>query len=98
MRVTGVTSMGGAGKVVEVDETFYGFLKGQPKKGRSAWANKNVVLTLVERCGSARSFHVDGVRIADLQPIIRENLARESRMMTDEGAAYKHIGPEFAKP
>jgi len=33
------------------------------------------VLTLVERGGSARSFHVDGVRIGDLQPIIRENLS-----------------------
>jgi len=54
MRVTGVESMGGAGKTVEVDETFIGQLEGQPKKGRTAWANKNVVLTLVERggCGS----------------------------------------------
>ncbi len=96
MRVTGVEPMGGAGKVVEVDETFIGRLKGQPKKGRSAWANKNVVLTLVERGGSARSFHVDGVRVADLGPIVRENLSREASMMTDEGSAYKVIGPEFA--
>jgi transposase-like protein len=97
MRAGGLMSpMGGNGGVVEVDETFYGRLKGQPKKGRSAWANKNVVLTLVERGGSARSFHVDGVRIADLQPIIRANLAREAKLMTDEGASYKVIGPEFA--
>jgi hypothetical protein len=45
MRVTGVTPMGGVGKVVEADETFYGRLEGQSKKGRTAWANKNVVLT-----------------------------------------------------
>jgi transposase-like protein len=96
MRVTGVTPMGGAGKVVEVDETFYGRLQGAPKKGRSAWANKNVVLTLVERGGSARSFHIDGVRIADIQPIIRANLAREAKLMTDEMASYKEIGEEFA--
>jgi hypothetical protein len=97
MRAGGLVSpMGGNGGVVEVDETFYGRLEGQPKKGRSAWANKNVVLTLVERGGSARSFHVDGVRIADLQPIIRENLSREARMMTDEGQSYKTIGKEFA--
>ncbi len=97
MRAGGlVTPMGGNGGVVEVDETFYGRLEGQPKKGRSAWANKNVVLTLVERGGSARSFHVNGVRVADLQPIIRANLSREARLMTDEGASYKVIGPEFA--
>src|ERR1700693_4265656 len=41
MRVTGVEPMGGAGKPVEVDETFVGRLEGQPKKGRTAWANKN---------------------------------------------------------
>jgi transposase-like protein len=96
MRVIGVSPMGGSGKPVEVDETFYGRLEGQPKKGRTAWANKNVVLTLVERGGSARSFHVDGLRIADLQPIIRANIARETRLMTDEMQSYKDIGKEFA--
>jgi transposase-like protein len=97
MRAGGlVPPMGSAGGVVEADETFIGRLQGQPKKGRSAWANKNVVLTLVERGGSARSFHVDGVRIADLQPIIRANVSREARLMTDEGASYKSIGPDFA--
>jgi transposase-like protein len=96
MRVTGVTPMGGAGKVVEADETFIGFLEGQPKKGRRAWSNKNVVLTLVERGGSARSFHVDGARIGDLQPIIRANLSREANLMSDEMYSYKEIGREFA--
>jgi transposase-like protein len=44
MRAGGLMSpMGGNGGVVEVDETFYGRLKGQPKKGRRAWSNKNVV-------------------------------------------------------
>jgi transposase-like protein len=95
MRVTGVEPMGGAGKPVEVDETFIGRLEGQPKKGRTAWANKNVVITLVERGGSARSFHVDGVRIADLQPIIRANIRPDTRLMTDEMPSYKEIGKEF---
>jgi transposase-like protein len=96
MRVTGVEPMGGAGKPVEVDETFVGRLEGQPKKGRTAWANKNVVLTLIERGGSARSFHVDGLRIADLQPIIRANVRPDTRLMTDEMQSYKEIGREFA--
>jgi transposase-like protein len=96
MRVTGIVPMGGAGKVVEADETFIGFLEGQPKKGRRAWSNKNVVLTLVERGGSARSFHVDGARIGDLQPIIRANLSREANLMSDEMYSYKEIGREFA--
>jgi hypothetical protein len=43
-----------------------------------------------------RSFHVDGVRIGDLQPIIRANLGREAALMTDQMYSYKEIGREFA--
>jgi transposase-like protein len=95
MRVVGITPMGGDGGVVEIDESFYGRLEGQPKR-KAAWSHMNVILTLVERGGSARSFHVDGVRIGDLQPIIRENLSREAKMMTDEMYSYKEIGREFS--
>src|SRR5437868_12509848 len=45
MRVTGVTPMGGAGEVIEADETFIGGIEGQQK--RRGWGHKNVVLTLV---------------------------------------------------
>jgi hypothetical protein len=61
------------------------------KKGKAAWAHKNVVLTLVERGGSARSFHIDGVRAGDILPIIRANVSREARLMTDEASSYKII-------
>jgi transposase-like protein len=83
--------MGSGGKAVEVDETFYGRLQGQPKKGRYAWANKNVVLTLVERGGAARSFHIDGVRAGEILPIIRANLSKEAKLNTDEMYSYKYI-------
>jgi transposase-like protein len=90
MRVTGVEPMGSGGKVVESDETFIGRLEGQPKR-KAGWGHKNVVMTLVERGGSARSFHVDGVRAGDLLPIIRANVSREARLMTDELNSYKVI-------
>ena len=38
-----------------------------------------MVLTLVERGGSARSFHVDGTSVAELIPIIRANLSAKRR-------------------
>lgn len=82
--------MGSGGKTVEIGETFYGF-EGQPKTGKRAWSNENVVLTLVERGESARSFHVDGVRAGDLLPIIKENLSREAEVMTDEMYTHKYI-------
>ena len=95
MRVVGMEPMGGAGETVEVDETFIGRQEGQPKR-RAGYGHKNTVLTLVQRGGSARSFHVDSVRVADIAPVIRENLKRESAMMTDEGTYYHQVGKEFA--
>lgn len=53
-------------------------------------------MTLVERGGSARSFHIDGTTVGTLVPIIRANIKRESRLMTDEAPWYKGIGREFA--
>ena len=45
--------MGGSGQAVEADETYIGRVEGHPER-RFGGANKNMVLTLVERGGSAR--------------------------------------------
>lgn len=44
MRVNGLMMppMGGGGKVVEADETFVGFVEGQPKTGHQAWSNRGM--------------------------------------------------------
>jgi transposase-like protein len=95
MRAGGLAPMGGEGGVVEIDETFIGTKPGvEVKQGTN---HKHVVLTLVERGGSARSFHVDSVRKEDVLPIVRANLARENHVMTDEAARYMQLGTEFAK-
>lgn len=95
-----VPPMGGPGKTVEIDETFIGKLDGQARQqrrfGGGASSYKNTVLTLVERGGSARSFHVEGTRMADVLPVIRANVARETAMMTDEAPWYRWLGKEFA--
>jgi len=95
MRPTSTTPLGGTGKVVEVDETFIGRLEGQPK-AKAGWGHKNVVLTLVERGGSARSFHVDSTTVAQIAPIVRANVAKETALMTDEARQYIEVGAEFA--
>jgi transposase-like protein len=86
--------MGGAGSVVEVDETYYGKQAGHAKGKRQG--HMNGILTLVERGGESRTFHVDGTRIVDIAPVIRANLAREARLMTDTAGWYTGIGKEFA--
>jgi transposase-like protein len=96
MRNGGLSPLGGGGKVVEADETFIGRIKGAPKKVRGGFAHKNIVLTLVERGGSARSFHIDGTAISDVMPIIRANIARETRINTDEAKHYNDVSKEFA--
>jgi transposase-like protein len=95
MRVVGMEPLGGAGKTVEADETFIGRIEGQPK-AKAGWGHKNVVLTLVERGGSARSFHVDSTTVAQIAPIVRANVAKETALMTDEGRQYLEVGGEFA--
>ena len=96
LRTGGLAPMGGSGKIVETDETFIGRKKGVPTP-KSGWAHKNVVLTLVERGGRARSFHVDSVRADDVLPIVRDNIAHESKLMTDEAPRYRDLGQEFAR-
>jgi transposase-like protein len=108
MRVVGVEPMGGEGGIVESDETFIGTVDGEggkqaarnrirrAKKGRPGRSHKNAVLTLVERGGGARSFHIDGAAITDIMPLVRNNVARDATVMTDEAKHYYDVGREFA--
>src|SRR5580658_3381589 len=75
MRTGELAPMGGAGGIVEIDETFFDNKEGFEVR-QGAW-HKNAVLTLVERGGKARSFHVEKVTKADILPIVRANLDRE---------------------
>jgi transposase-like protein len=105
MRPKDFTPMGGDGQTVEVDETVIGTLEGEGgKKAHRArrrarqggFAHKNIVLTLVERGGSARSFHIQSTSVAQIVPILRTNVSRESSLMTDEANQYKAVGNEYA--
>ena len=95
MRDGALAPMGGAGGIVEIDETYIGRKEGfEVQRGGG---HKNAVLTLVERGGSARSFHVESVKKEDVMPIVRDNLDRETHVMTDEAGRYAKLGSEFAR-
>jgi hypothetical protein len=98
--------MGGEGKTLEIDETFIGY-KGDAgptwefhnERGwlkRRGYGDRRAVLTLVERGGRARSFHVDSVKATDLRPLIFAHADTKSALMTDEANAYRNIGKRFA--
>lgn len=75
--------MGGNGEVVEVDETYWGSAKVKPK-GARGYDHKMKVVSLVERQGKKRSFHVADVTAATVAPILREQMAQKAGLMTDE--------------
>lgn len=87
--------LGGDGKTVEADETYIGRKEGR-KKAKAGYGHKRVVVSLVERGGKARSFHVDNARVEEVVPIVKANIARESKLMTDESRLYRGVGKEFA--
>jgi transposase-like protein len=95
MRTVGFEPMGGAGEIVEADESYFGRLEGQPKV-RAGYGHKNVILTLVQRGGAARSFHIDSATTATLGRILRAHVAAENVLMTDEAHWYKEAGRDFA--
>ena len=95
MRTGSFSPVGGSGKTVEADETYIGIKAGR-KKAKSGYGHKRAVLSLVERNGEVRSFHVDRATVAEIVPLVRMNVSRESRLMTDESRLYWKLGAEFA--
>ena len=95
MKAGTMPPMGGAGATVEIDETFIGNKKDKAPKARG-YAHKHAVMTLVQRGGSARSFHVDGTSAAHLLPIIKANVLPGTSVMTDEAGQYAHLNKHFA--
>ena len=107
MATGGLAPLGGGGGIVEADETYFGDVeerkpskqrKDRPftKSGRSGPGGKRAVISLVERGGRVRSFHpasADGMTVA---AIVRDNIARETRLHTDESRLYVKVGAEFA--
>ena len=86
--------LGGGGKVVEIDETYYGRRRG--RKVQRGMEHKQKIFSLVERSGKVRSFHVPSVTGDNLKPIIRKHVDRASAIHTDEFGAYSKLGREFA--
>lgn len=104
--------MGGAGRVVEVDETYHGKVEnptelrtdGKPFKtkrqrghgGGRGGTNKRPIVALIERGGSARTFHVAEATTETIAKIIRENVDPQSVLHTDGAHMYRRVGKEFA--
>lgn len=104
-------TMGGEGKIIESDETYWGAkdtdkptLLRRKRKGKPGPGGKSKIMTLVERGGRARSFKVEDFRNETVKRVLLENVSTKSRLMTDEGTVHDRrrngadYRPEFCEP
>jgi transposase-like protein len=85
--------IGGADKVIEADETYVG---GKAKnRAYKPEPKKHIVMSLVERGGEVRSFHVKNVTAKTLRETAVKIASRKSFLATDENPAYTKLGKEF---
>jgi transposase-like protein len=105
MRTGGLEPLGGEGKIVEADETYFGKAEtqhvskhrgGRPLIHKGKFKNNRPIVALVERGGKVRSFHVAVADSSTVADIVRDNVRKESRLQTDESKIYKTLGKEYA--
>jgi transposase-like protein len=85
--------LGGPWRVVEGDETYIG--RKAESRAYEPPAPKQSVMSLVERGGAVRSFHIPNVTAANLQPIIAKHVHIDSRYMTDTSWVSASLGFPF---
>ena len=105
MRTGGLEPLGGKGKIVEADETYYGKVapekkrkkttRGQPfiKSGKAS--NNRPIVALVERGGKVRTFHVPVANQENVMAIVNDNVLKETRLHTDESRLYSPASASF---
>jgi transposase-like protein len=96
--------LGGGGKIVEVDETYFGNKddvrqprKGEPRRRGPRLLEKRAIVSLVERNGQVRSFHMPSIKHAELKQTLLSQINKDTHLMTDEATRYWNLGKEFAQ-
>jgi transposase-like protein len=94
MAPSNASPIGGDGRIIEADVTYVGRKDGT--KVRRGAGHMRPVLTLVERDGRARSFHMTNVRGDNRYRVIAEYASKGSDLRTDEARSFIEIGEQFA--
>jgi len=101
LRETHTDQLGGEGVVVEADETYIGGKdKNKHENKRTGWRrggiwDKEPVVSLVERGGQVRSFHVP-IHGKNLRNVLTTQIDEASHVMTDSFRGYKTLDTHFA--
>ncbi|MEM1234714.1 MAG: IS1595 family transposase [Pseudomonadota bacterium] len=86
--IDGDEPIGGEGKVVEVDETYYGTNKG--KRGRST-DGKAILMGMVERDGRVITKVVPDIKSETLQDEIEAHVEKGTEVHADQLNSYNHL-------
>lgn len=97
--------IGGEGEVIEADETHIGgsernkHLSKRTRYGRqvAGGVGKATTVSLVQRGGKVRSFHVAEVNSGNIRDILNRNVDLRSTLSTDEAPHYRRAGRDFSE-
>lgn len=95
MRAEPSWQLGGNGTsgIVEADETYWGN-KAQGV-GTKGYEHKMKLVSLVERHGEKRTFHVANVTAETAKAVLTSQVHKDAHLMTDEALIYKKVGRAF---
>lgn len=82
-------ALGGGGNIVEADETFWGKQPGH--RVTQGGGGRHKVVSLVERTGETRSYHVATVNKANVSAILAAQIAKQAKLFTDTASYYRHL-------
>lgn len=88
--------MGGEGRSVQADETYYGNSSKRSKGYKKGHSQKASVVALVEPKGRVRAFHLERATAEKVREVLVTNVHRTSELHTDESRLYVKVGAEFA--
>ncbi len=108
MRDGNSSPMGGGGEIIEADETYLwksSLRRPSPQRGNRPYTRggnvgvggKRTIISLVQRGGGVRSFHVENADKMTVGMIVSKNIAEEARVMTDESRIYSDVDGMVAK-
>jgi transposase-like protein len=97
-----VGPLGGHGKAVEADTTYISGKEANKHRNKReskkiGGMGKQIVHSLVERNGEARSRHIANISGKTLRPLVVTHVSRKSTLMTDTAGGYMGVGKEFAR-
>ncbi|MGH6854256.1 MAG: IS1595 family transposase [Aestuariivirga sp.] len=109
MKDGGLVPLGGGGSIVEADETYHGKIEGEIKHSRKRYnwkptkgghvgpGGKRAIVSLVERGGGVRSFHVAIADKKTINKIVTGNIDSKTRVHTDESRLYGEVRNNFLR-